>query len=57
MVGNYLSIKQASKYLGCSPATLRAMEKRGKILPLRFGSRKDRKYSIDQLNALLTSNN
>lgn len=51
----YLSIKQASKYLGVHHTTLRLWEKDGKILPLRIGKRKDRRYTIEQLNNLLTN--
>lgn len=55
MTENYLNIKSAAKYLGCSTSTLRAFERAGKITPLRFGARRDRRYTIEMLSALLTN--
>lgn len=39
-----LTIKQASQILNVSPWTLRKWDKEGKLIALRIGNRKDRRY-------------
>jgi len=48
----YLKIKEASQYLNIHPDTLRNWERKGLITPQRFGSRKDRIYSTEELDKL-----
>lgn len=42
---NLLSISEACKLLNCHPNTLRLWEKKGLIKSIRFGIRRDRRYS------------
>lgn len=53
MSENLLTISQVSTMLGVHPDTLRRWEKQDLIHPVRFGNRKDRRYSIDEVNSLL----
>jgi len=48
-----LSISQASDMFGVHQDTLRNWEKQGKIVPLRVGVRKDRRYRIKDLEKLI----
>lgn len=50
---NLLNIRQACKILNVHPDTLRRWEKEGKINSLRLGSRRDRRYRIQDINALI----
>jgi DNA-binding transcriptional MerR regulator len=50
---NLLNIRSAAKHLGIHTTTLRKWEAQGKIMPVRIGTRGDRRYTIKQLNELL----
>lgn len=50
---NLLSISEACKLLNCHPNTLRLWEKKGLIKSMRFGIRRDRKYSKEMLLKLI----
>lgn len=39
-----LSLKQACDILNCHPNTLRNWDKKGILKPIRFGTRRDRRY-------------
>lgn len=44
-----LTIDQVSKILNLSPWTLRKWDKEGKLIAIRLGSRKDRRYKRDEI--------
>lgn len=44
-----LTIQQASLILNISPWTLRNWDKKGSLVPLRVGSRKDRRYKKEDV--------
>lgn len=44
-----LTIDQVSKILNLSAWTLRQWDKQGKLIPLRFGSRQDRRYKKEEI--------
>ena len=48
-----MTIKQASKYLGVSPNTLREWEKQGKVKPFRNPMNKYRLYKKIDLDKIL----
>ncbi|MCA9392229.1 MerR family transcriptional regulator [candidate division WWE3 bacterium] len=48
-----LTIGEASKLLRVSPITLKRWEKKGKIQSIRINSRGDRRYTKQQIIALL----
>lgn len=48
-----LTIEQASQVLNLSPWTLRQWDKLGKLVPLRIGSRKDRRYKKETILKIL----
>jgi excisionase family DNA binding protein len=50
---NLLTIKQACEALNCHPNTLRNWEREGLIKSVRFGVRKDRRFSKSEINRLL----
>ncbi|MDP1884458.1 MAG: L-tyrosine/L-tryptophan isonitrile synthase family protein [Candidatus Moranbacteria bacterium] len=50
---NLLSISEACKLLNCHPNSLRLWEKKGLIKSIRFGIRRDRKYSKEMLLKLI----
>lgn len=50
---NLLSISEACKLLNCHPNSLRLWEKKGLIKSIRFGIRRDRKYSKEMLLKLM----
>jgi len=51
-----LTLKQASELLNCHPNTLRAWDKKGYLVALRFGTRRDRRYRRDDIMKLLDKN-
>src|SRR3989344_1774999 len=50
-----LSIKDAAKYLGVNPETLRRWEKAGKLQPIRTAGNQ-RRYSVEMLESLSGAN-
>jgi DNA-binding transcriptional MerR regulator len=48
-----LTIRQASEALNCHPNTLRAWDKKGILVPVRFGMRRDRRYKRRDIIKLL----
>ncbi len=48
-----LTIRQAAKLLNVHPDSLRRWEKQGKLKSLRIGSRKDRRYNVRDLLAIV----
>jgi excisionase family DNA binding protein len=44
-----LHIKQAAQILNVSPWTLRKWDKEGKLIPIRVGSRRDRRYKKEDV--------
>lgn len=52
MEKQFLSIKEAAKYLGVSPLTLRNWDKKGKLSPSRHPMNNYRLYDKSDLDAL-----
>lgn len=52
-----LTLKQASDMLGCHPNTLRAWDKKGYLVAVRFGTRRDRRYRREDVLKLLKKAN
>lgn len=48
-----LKIKEVSELLNVTPLTLRNWDKQGKLVPLRIGSRKDRRYKKENILKIL----
>ncbi|MBI2356696.1 HAD hydrolase-like protein [Candidatus Dojkabacteria bacterium] len=48
-----LNIRQACKILNVHPDTLRRWERDGKVQSIRIGTRKDRRYKIDEIYSLI----
>ena len=48
-----LTIREAAEILRVSPITLKRWEKKGKIQSIRINSRGDRRYTKEQILALL----
>jgi len=48
-----LKIKEVSDLLNVTPLTLRNWDKQGKLVPLRIGSRKDRRYKKEDILKIL----
>jgi len=48
----YLTIKEAAKYLGVTPLTLRNWDKKGKLSPTRHPINNYRVYDRDELETL-----
>lgn len=48
-----LSLKQACEILNCHPNTLRNWDKKGILVPIRFGTRKDRRYKKSDILKLI----
>jgi len=48
-----LSISEASKELGLHPDTLRRLEKKGLLQPIRIGTRKDRRYRQEDIQKII----
>jgi len=48
-----LSLKEASEILRCHPNTLRQWDKKGILVAVRFGERKDRRYWKKDITKLL----
>lgn len=51
-----LTIREASKVLKCHPNTLRQWDKKGILVAVRFGERKDRRYRKEDILKLLNQN-
>lgn len=48
-----LTLKQACEVLNCHPNTLRQWDKKGTLIAIRFGERKDRRYKKSDILKLL----
>jgi len=48
-----LTLKQASEILNCHPNTLRKWDKKGYLVAVRFGTRRDRRYKREDVMRLL----
>lgn len=48
-----LTLKEASEILKCHPNTLRQWDKKGILVAVRFGERKDRRYNKKDIMKLL----
>ena len=48
-----LSLKEACEVLKCHPNTLRQWDKKGILVAIRFGERKDRRYDKNDILKLL----
>lgn len=48
-----LTIAQTAQILNISPWTLRQWDKKGKLTPLRVGSRRDRRYKKEDILKVL----
>lgn len=48
-----LTLKEACDILKCHPNTLRQWDKKGILVAVRFGERKDRRYRKDDIIKLL----
>lgn len=49
-----LRVTETSELLGVHPNTLRKWDNKGILKSIRFGDRKDRRYSIEQIDKLLS---
>lgn len=50
-----LTIREACQLLNCHPNTLRKWDRSGALIALRFGSRGDRRYRLDDIKKMLSS--
>lgn len=50
-----LTLQEACDILKCHPNTLRQWDKKGILVAVRFGERKDRRYRKDDILRLLNS--
>lgn len=48
-----LTLKQACEMLNCHPNTLRAWDRKGYLVAVRFGTRRDRRYRKEDVIKLL----
>ena len=48
-----LTLNQACGLLNCHPNTLRAWDKKGYLIAVRFGTRRDRRYRREDVMKLL----
>ena len=48
-----LTLRQACEVLNCHPNTLRQWDRKGILIAIRFGERKDRRYKRDDILKLL----
>ncbi len=55
MERKYLTVKEAAKYVGVSPLTLRNWDKQGKLAAYRHPINNYRVYRLDQLELFLRS--
>ncbi|MBI2039043.1 MAG: helix-turn-helix domain-containing protein [Candidatus Niyogibacteria bacterium] len=54
-MGKYLTIKEAAKYLGVSPLTLRNWDRRGKLAATRHPINGYRLYTLAELERFMAS--
>ena len=52
-----LTLKEACEILKCHPNTLRQWDKKGILVAVRFGERKDRRYRKEDIMKLLNQQN
>lgn len=48
-----LTLKQTCDLLGCHPNTLRSWDNKGYLVAVRFGTRRDRRYKLEDVMKLL----
>jgi len=51
-----LTLKQAAELLNCHPNTLRLWDQKGILKPIRYGSRRDRRYPKQTILKFLKDN-
>ena len=51
-----LTLKEVCEVLKCHPNTLRQWDKKGILVAIRFGERKDRRYKKDDIVKLMNQN-
>jgi DNA-binding transcriptional MerR regulator len=51
-----LTISKTAEILSVHPNTLRKWEKKGILIPVRFGERKDRRYKKEDILKLIQKN-
>ena len=51
-----LTIREACQLLNCHPNTLRKWDRSGALIALRFGSRGDRRYRLEDIKKMLSGN-
>lgn len=54
-MGKYLTVKEAAKYIGVSPLTLRNWDKRGKLVAIRHPINGYRLYTFADLERFMHS--
>lgn len=54
-ISRLLRIKEAADLLGLHPATLRRWDKEKKLVAVRIGNRKDRRYKLEDIEKLTKS--
>lgn len=52
-----LTLKEACEILRCHPNTLRQWDKKGILVAVRFGDRKDRRYRRDEIENFIRHKN
>ncbi|MGH7238618.1 MAG: helix-turn-helix domain-containing protein [Candidatus Saccharimonadales bacterium] len=52
-----LTLKQACDLLNCHPNTLRAWDRKGYLVAVRFGTRRDRRYRKVDIEKIMKKNN
>lgn len=52
-ISELLTLKETSEILKCHPNTLRQWDKKGILVAVRFGERKDRRYRKEDILKLL----
>ena len=52
-----LTLKEACEILKCHPNTLRQWDRKGILIAVRFGERKDRRYRKEDILKLLNQQN
>jgi excisionase family DNA binding protein len=51
-----LTLQEASEILKCHPNTLRQWDKKGILVAVRFGERKDRRYRKEDILKIINNN-
>jgi len=51
-----LRIREAAEMVGVNPETLRRWDNEGRLLAVRIGKRKDRRYKLEDIQKLISEN-